>query len=68
MPLSQHLKLTVCECGHLHLTHRSVTLHFNKEEFLDYAAHVSRMATQISDLVSPRPTIAPGTGKSTNVH
>jgi hypothetical protein len=47
---SETLKLNLCDCGRLHLTYKSVTLHFEKEEFLHYAAHLSRMAMQISRL------------------
>lgn len=45
---NEHLKLNVCECGHLHLTYKGVTLHFDKEEFLHYAAHLGHMAIQVS--------------------
>jgi hypothetical protein len=48
MPPTQPLKLNMCECGDLHLTYRSVTLHFGRAEFLHFAVQVSRMATGVS--------------------
>ncbi len=48
MPPSPQLKLTMCDCGDLHLTYRSLTLHFERAEFLNFAVQVGRMATSIS--------------------
>ncbi|HNP28436.1 MAG TPA: hypothetical protein PKK23_05295 [Nitrospirales bacterium] len=48
MAPNSHLKLHACDCGHFHLTYRSVTLHFKKEEFLAYAAHVGQMAIRVA--------------------
>ncbi len=48
MSLNQPLKLNICECGHLHLTYKSITLHFAKEEFLHFATHVHQLATNVS--------------------
>ena len=48
MTSSQHLKLNACNCGRIHLTYGSVTLHFTKEEFLAYAMYVGKMATHVS--------------------
>jgi hypothetical protein len=56
MQLNQHLKLNVCDCGDLHLTYRSVTMHFEKNEFLSYAALVGQMAARISDSARLRQT------------
>jgi len=50
MPRTQTLTLGMCKCGNLHLSYRSVSLHFRKEEFLLFAEHVHRMATQIARL------------------
>lgn len=46
---SQQLKMNVCHCGGINLTYGSVTFHFGKKEFLTYATHLGRMATQISN-------------------
>jgi hypothetical protein len=67
MPASEHLKLNVCECGHIHLSYKSLTLHFEKDEFLNYAAHVGRMASQISSPVSLGPARGAG-ARDTNCH
>ena len=48
MSSSQNLQLNVCDCNRIHLTYASVTLHFEKEEFLTYAMHVNRMASGVS--------------------
>jgi hypothetical protein len=58
MPPTQLLKLNMCECGDLHLTYRSVTLHFEREEFLHFAVQVSRMATGVSRTTKLRQTMA----------
>ena len=68
MQLNQHLKLNVCDCGHLHLTYRSVTIHIEKEEFLNYAALVGQMAARLSDSANIRQTMALGNIKSTSCH
>ena len=52
MPPTQPLKLNMCECGDLHLTYRSVTLHFAREEFLRFSVQLNRMAMDVSR--SPR--------------
>lgn len=56
---NSHLKLAVCDCGHFHLTYRDVTLHFEKKEFLDYAAHVGQMAIRVSNTPSLQQTMVP---------
>jgi len=68
MQLNQHLKLNVCDCGHLHLTYRSVTIHFEKEEFLNYAELVGQMATRVSDSANIRQTMALANIKSTSCY
>lgn len=68
MQLNQRLKLNVCDCGHLHLTYRSVTIHFEKKEFLNYAALVGQMATRVSDSANIRQTMALANIKSTSCH
>ena len=40
MPPPPQLKLNMCECGDLHLTYRSVTLHFGRADFLHFALQV----------------------------
>lgn len=39
--------LNVCGCGKLHFTYGSLTLHFEREEFLAFADVVSQLATQL---------------------
>ena len=68
MQLNQHLTLNICDCGHLHLTYRSVTIHFEKKEFLNYAALVGQMATRVSDSANIRQTMALANIKSTSCH
>ena len=68
MQLNQHLKLNVCDCGHLHLTYKSVIIHFEKKEFLNYAALVGQMAAHVSDSTSLRQTMALANIKSTRCH
>lgn len=40
-------KLNVCGCGRLNLNDGGVTLHFDREEFLSFAATVSQLATHL---------------------
>lgn len=68
MPPNPPLKLSVCECGDLHLTYRSVTLHFGKAEFLHFAVQVSRMATKVSRTPGLPHTTAPTTPNGQSVH
>lgn len=68
MPLTPPLKLSVCECGDLHLTYRSVTLHFGRTEFLHFAVQVSRMATRISRTPALPDTTAPTSPNGQSVH
>jgi hypothetical protein len=68
MPPTQPLKLNMCECGDLHLTYRSVTLHFGRAEFLHFAVQVSRMATRISRTAKLQHTTAPTNPNSQSVH
>ena len=48
MPPTRQAKLNVCECGHLHLSYGSMTLHFSRTEFVNFAVQVNRMAANIS--------------------
>ncbi|GJL58032.1 MAG: hypothetical protein NPIRA03_08890 [Nitrospirales bacterium] len=58
MSSNQQLKLNVCDCSRIHLTYGSITLHFEKEEFLTYAMQLARMAAHVSDTAGVRK--APG--------
>ncbi len=49
MPPSQQLKLNVCDCSRIHLTYGSITLHFEREEFLAFAMQLTRMAAHVSN-------------------
>lgn len=68
MPRNEQLKLDMCECGHLHLTYKSMTLHFEKEEFLAYAAHVARMVARVSLTTNPPQLRSFGETKNTSCH
>jgi hypothetical protein len=65
---SQHFKLNVCDCSRIHLTYGSVTLHFEKEEFLTYAMHVGRMATHVSSTAELRRARDFTDAETTNCH
>jgi len=41
------IKLVMCGCGRLHVTSGSVTLHFQREEFLVFAEGVGRLASMV---------------------
>lgn len=58
MPSNQQLKVNVCDCRRIHLTYGSITLHFEKEEFLTYAMQLTRMAAHVSN--TPELRRAPG--------
>lgn len=68
MPPTQPLKLHRCECGDLNLTYRSVTLHFEREEFLHFATQLSRMAKGVPRTPKLRQTMAFTNTKGQNVH
>lgn len=68
MPPTQPLKLHMCECGDLHLTYRSLTLHFAREEFLHFAIQVNRMATSVSRTPKLPQTMAFTNTKGQNFH
>jgi hypothetical protein len=40
-------KLALCECGKLHFTYGSVTLHFEREEFFLFAEAVGRLSAML---------------------
>lgn len=42
------MKLVLCGCGRLHVTCGSVTIHFDREEFLVFADSVGRLATIVA--------------------
>jgi len=41
------MKLVLCGCGQLHVTCGSVTMHFQREEFLAFADGVDRLAAMV---------------------
>lgn len=65
MSQNEQLKMEMCECGHLHLTYKSMTLHFEKGEFLAYAGHLARMAARVSLTVNLPQTRSFGETKNT---
>ena len=48
------IKLQVCECGKLHLTYGSLTLHFEQFEFQEFAASINSLARQLGKIPSER--------------
>jgi hypothetical protein len=40
-------KVALCECGKLHFTYGSVTLHFDQDEFLLFAESVGRLDAMV---------------------
>ncbi|MFZ1746951.1 MAG: hypothetical protein WBO24_15095 [Nitrospirales bacterium] len=68
MPPSQQLKLNVCDCSRIHLTYGSITLHFEKEEFLAYAMQLTRMAAHVSNTAGLRKAQGLADAKSTTCH
>lgn len=68
MPPPPQLKLNMCECGDLHLTYRSVTLHFGRAEFLHFAVQVGRMATNVSRTPTLQQTTTPTNPNGQNIH
>ncbi len=47
MKSTQPIKLNVRECGNLHLSYQSMTLHFEKNEFLNFAAQIRRLSMKV---------------------
>ena len=68
MPSSQQLKLNVCDCSRIHLTYGSITLHFEKEEFLAYAMQLTRMAAHVSSTAGFRRAPDLADAKATTCH
>lgn len=68
MPPSQQLKLNVCDCSRIHLTYGSITLHFEKEEFLAYAMQMGRMAAHVSNSAGFRRAPGLADAETTNCH
>lgn len=68
MPPSQQLKLNVCDCSRIHLTYGSITLHFEKEEFLAYARQLTRMAAHVANTAGFQKAHGLVDAKSTTCH
>lgn len=60
------MKLVLCECGKLHITYGSATLHFDREDFLVFADSVSRLAAIVKQ-PSAGHTLASRQGVTTEV-
>jgi hypothetical protein len=45
-------KLVLCECGKLHFTYGSVTVHFEREEFFVFAEAVERLSAIVKQTAS----------------
>lgn len=45
-----HTMLDVCGCGRLHLTYGSVTLNFQRDEFVRFARDVGRLAEYLATI------------------
>lgn len=42
-------KLVLCECGKFHFTYRSMTLHFEREEFFAFVDSVARLGRLVKE-------------------
>jgi hypothetical protein len=40
-------KVVLCDCGKLYFTYGSITLHFDRDEFLVFAESVGRLSTMV---------------------
>lgn len=52
-------KLALCGCGKLHFTYGSVTVHFEREDFLQFAESVGRLSAMVRQ-ASKVSTLLPG--------
>lgn len=52
-------KLALCGCGKLHFTYGSVTVHFEREDFLLFADSVGRLSAMVRQ-ASKVSTLLPG--------
>ena len=68
MPAIQSPKLNMCECGDLHLTYQTVTLHFAREEFLHFAVQLNRIAMDVSRKATHQHKMALTNTKGQNFH
>ena len=59
-------KVALCECGKLHFTYGSVTLHFDRDEFLLFAESVGRLGTMVRQAANGS-SLAPSRIPNTNV-
>lgn len=55
------MKLVLCDCGKLHVTFGSVTLHFTRDEFQVFAESIRRLAVIVGQ---PAPFQAPAGARS----
>lgn len=51
-------KIVLCQCGQLHFTYCSVTLHFDREEFLRFSESVARLSHLVRRASPPVSAIA----------
>ena len=40
-------RVMLCDCGKFHFTYGSITLHFDRDEFLVFAESVGRLSTMV---------------------
>jgi len=57
-PDQSPLKLSVCECGNINVTYKSVTFHFTREEFHQYAIAITQFLGQLRMTPSLHPTFS----------
>jgi hypothetical protein len=49
-PSDRQTVLSICDCGGLHLTYGTLTLHFTRDEFIDFAGSVAQLASQLGEV------------------
>lgn len=52
------MKLVLCDCGKLHMTVGSVTLHFTRDEFQVFAESVRRLARIVAQPSMSQPLVS----------
>lgn len=53
------MKLVLCDCGKLHVTVGSVTLHFTRDEFQVFAESIRRLAAIVAQPSENQTLMAP---------
>ncbi|NGZ10504.1 MAG: hypothetical protein CV088_14135 [Nitrospira sp. LK70] len=62
------MKLVLCDCGKLHVTLGSVTLHFTRNEFQKFAESIGRLAAIVGQSAPFRASAGAGSSLSEGCH